>query len=134
MIFPNFISDWDDSLLRDSEITLYIKDDIRNFNEFYKISSVNNVCFFNAIINSNDKEKKISLNVENSVYKNIWSKILEEKTSLIKSIYVFSSGETVSYLFTFRYFDKIKKSSGIGNIFQKDLLFLYNSFKKISDM
>ncbi|HOF01452.1 MAG TPA: hypothetical protein PK385_06875 [Spirochaetota bacterium] len=134
MIFPNFISDWDDSLLRDSEITLYIKDDIRNFNEFYKISSVNSVCFFNAIINSNDKEKKISLNIENSVYKNIWSKILEEKTSLIKSIYVFSSGETVSYLFTFRYFDKIKKSSGIGNIFQKDLLFLYNSFKKISDM
>lgn len=134
MIFSNFISDWDESLFTDSEITLYIKDDLRNFNEFYKISSLNNICFFNALINSKDKEKKISTNVENSVYKNIWSKILQEKISPIKSIYIFSSEETISYLFTFRYFDKIKKSSGIGNIFQKDLLSLYNSLKKISDI
>lgn len=140
MIFLKYNNDWENKILLDSEVTLFIKkSEFKDRSEFYKIYSVDGKVQYSSIIKLGDnenreiKEKITNKQINKDVYLNLWKELIFDVTPPIKSIYLYSSDEPQSYLFNFRVLENRKKTSGIGNIFQLNLKKFYDFFKKIND-
>ena len=140
MIFLKYNNDWENKILLDSEVTLFIKkSEFKDRSEFYKIYSVDGKVQYSSIIKLGDnenreiKEKITNKQINKDVYLNLWKELIFDVTPPIKSIYLYSSDEPQSYLFNFRVLENRKKTSGIGNIFQLNLKKFYYFFKKIND-
>lgn len=123
--------EWQDNFLLDSEITLFINNNLRKNQEFYKIMSLNNNIQFNSLIKTQEEEKKVLVKIDSNEYKKIWDFYFLIKPYLLKNIYIYQSEEPISYLFSFRCFEQNKKITGLGKIIQKELSKIYDSFKKI---